>query len=111
MRPKMLRKIGQQPAVTYYKPQGIPLRELAEVTLAVEGLEALRLIDFEGMDQESAALQMGVSKATFCRVLAEARNIVATALTKGYALRIAGGNYVLDDSTAKIATCNCKAAK
>ena len=36
------------PPVTYYKPAGIPLRELDEVKLTVEEFEALRLKDLEG---------------------------------------------------------------
>ena len=37
------------PPVTYYKPAGIPLRELDEVKLTVEEFEALRLKDLEGL--------------------------------------------------------------
>ena len=95
-RPRLLRRIEKEPVATYYKPQGIPLRQLEELNLTIEGFEALRLADVLQYNQENAAQKMKVSKATFCRILAEARTVVATALTEGYALRIAGGNYVMD---------------
>lgn len=101
-RRRMPRRITQEPAVTYYKPQGIPLRQIAEMTLSVEGLEALRLVDALGLDQEAASKSMAVSKATFCRVLAEARSVVATVLTSGHALRIAGGDYFMGSAAENV---------
>ena len=56
----------------------------------------MRLADSLGLDQEAGAKRMGISKPTFCRVLAEARKAVATALYQGHALRIAGGSYYID---------------
>jgi predicted DNA-binding protein (UPF0251 family) len=86
------------PTATYFKPQGIPLRDLAELRLPIEGLEALRLADLEGLTTEAAAAGMGVSRHTFGRVLAEAREVVAKALVTGAALRIGGGHYGMADN-------------
>jgi predicted DNA-binding protein (UPF0251 family) len=61
--------------------------------LPIEGLEAIRLSDFQGLDQEAAAGMMDVSRQTFGRILAEARALVAAALVMGKALRIEGGHY------------------
>jgi predicted DNA-binding protein (UPF0251 family) len=61
--------------------------------LSLEGLEALRLADAEKLDQEQAALSMGISRPTFSRLLAEARGIVARGLVNGWAIRIEGGSY------------------
>ncbi len=68
------------------------------VTLPLEGLESLRLIDAEGMSREEAARMMNVSTPTLCRILAEARSIVARALANGWALRIEGGDYMLAET-------------
>ena len=38
------------PDVTYFKPRGVPLSDLEVVSLAVEELEALRLVDVEGLE-------------------------------------------------------------
>jgi predicted DNA-binding protein (UPF0251 family) len=92
-RPRLRRWVTSVPKATYFKPQGIPLRDLEDVCLSIEGLEALRLADLEGMTAEAAAVGMGVSRHTFGRVLTEARAAVARALVAGAALRIEGGHY------------------
>lgn len=90
-RPRKIRTIGPDIGCRYYKPQGIPLRDLDETVLTLDGLEALRLADAEGLDQTVAAERMGISRSTFSRLLAEARGAVAIALTRGSAIRIEGG--------------------
>jgi predicted DNA-binding protein (UPF0251 family)/predicted Fe-Mo cluster-binding NifX family protein len=82
--------------VTYFKPRGVPLRDLAETYLTVDGFEAIRLADLAGLTMEEAAARMGVSRHTFGRILAEAHRAVAEALVKGQALRIEGGHYQVD---------------
>lgn len=94
-RPRHCRYVERQPSVTYFKPRGIPLRELEEAELAVEGLEALRLADLEGLTTAAAAERMRVSRHTFGRILNQARRSVAEALVRGKALRIDGGAYAV----------------
>ena len=64
------------------------MRDLAEVCLAMDEVEALKLCDFEGRYHEDAAREMKVSRATFGRIINEARRKVAEALIKGKALKI-----------------------
>lgn len=90
-RPRKVRFVQGETPTSYYKPRGIPLTELCEATLSLDGLEALRHADVDGLDQTEAARRMGISRSTFSRLLAEARTVVATALTRGWALRIEGG--------------------
>lgn len=92
-RPKIRRCVQQGPVHTFYKPQGVPLEGLTGVNLTVEGLEILRLVDAEGLDQDAAAERMGVSRPTVSRMLAEARRTVARALSNGWAIHIDGGHY------------------
>ena len=87
-RPRMRRRVRFTPSVTYYKPAGVRMTDLEEVVLLPDELEALRLKDVEGNEQEPAARQMNVSQPTFHRILASARKKVAQALVKGKALRI-----------------------
>jgi len=89
-RPPIERRIGHCAPVTYFKPQGIPLRMLESVDLAADELEALRLADFEGLYQEQAAEQMGVSRQTFGLIIARAHKKVAEALTHGKAICVEG---------------------
>ncbi len=85
------------PAATFFKPQGVPVRDLKDLTLSLEGFEAFRLVDGEGMSQEEAAVLMDVSRPTLCRILMEARQTVARSLAGGMALRIEGGSYRMGD--------------
>lgn len=87
-RPKKSRCIGCVPNVGYFKPKGIPLVELEEVSLTLDELEAVRLADYERRYQEEAAREMRISRATFGRIVNEARHKIAEALTQGKALRI-----------------------
>jgi predicted DNA-binding protein (UPF0251 family)/predicted Fe-Mo cluster-binding NifX family protein len=90
-RQRKCRNILTTPEVTYFKPRGVPMRELAEVYLALDGFEAIRLADLEGLNHEEAAGRMNVSRQTFGRILSTARNTVAKALVGGLALRIHSG--------------------
>jgi len=74
--------------VGYFKPKGIPLAELEEVSLTLDELEAVRLADYERRYQEESAREMRISRATFGRIVNEARHKIAEALTQGKALRI-----------------------
>lgn len=91
MRLEKPRRIRGPARMTRFKPQGIPLAELDELVLPLDGFEALRLADMEGLYQDAAAASMGVSRATFGRILAAARYTLATAVVEGRALRIEGG--------------------
>jgi predicted DNA-binding protein (UPF0251 family) len=90
-RPKKTRFVSGYPTISAFVPQGMP--QTGDVVLSVEGLEALRLSDFERLDQETAAKIMAVSRQTYGRILGEARTIVSEALVTGKALRIEGGTY------------------
>lgn len=97
-RPRHCRYVSQQPGATYFKPCGVPLRLLEEVRLPVEGLEALRLSDLEGLTTTQAAARVRVSRFTYARTLNAARRAVAEALVRGRALRVEGGAYALVDA-------------
>jgi len=87
-RPRKCRRVGAHPNVTYFKPRGVPLNRINEISLPLEGFEALRLADYKGLSQEEAAAAMTISRPTFGRILSSARLCVAKALTEGSALSI-----------------------
>jgi predicted DNA-binding protein (UPF0251 family) len=94
-RPTKWRRVAFMPQVTFFKPAGVPARPLEKVALSVEELEAIRLKDVEGLQQEECAERMRISRPTFHRVLESARRKVADALINGKAVRIEGGNFAL----------------
>jgi uncharacterized protein len=87
-RPKKCRNISCNPAAYYFKPRAIPLCSLEEVVLSIDEFEAIRLADLKGLYHDTAAVEMKVSRATFGRILKQARAKVADALIHGKALKI-----------------------
>lgn len=87
-RPRIRRRILFEPGVTYYKPAGVPVRDLEEVALSLDEAEAIRLADVEGLTQEEAAEEMKVSQPTFSRTLDKARKKIGDALINGKAIKI-----------------------
>ena len=98
VRPRKNRFVAYNPDVSYFKPRGIPMFDLDEVKLTVDEREAIRLSDLLGLSHEEAGRQMGVSRATFGRIIQRARQVVADALINGKAINVDGGNYKIIDS-------------
>jgi len=76
------------PNITYFKPQGIPLKMLEEVVLERDELEALKLHDVDNLEQKKAAERMKISQPTFARILNSAHKKIADSLIKGKAIRV-----------------------
>lgn len=105
-RPPKCRRVEFMPELTYFKPAGVPLTDLEEIQLTVEELEAIRLKDLIGLEQEGCAEKMGVSRPTYHRILSAARAKVAEALVNGKAIRVEGGNYEIVVRNFKCFKCN-----
>lgn len=81
------------PPSTYFGPPGETVSPEDSVVLTYAELEAIRLVDLEGLSQEEASVRMGISRRTFWGDLRSARVKVATALVNGQAIRIESGEY------------------
>lgn len=97
MRPKRCRKVCGAPDPRYFKPRGIPSTELEELILTFDEYEAIRLADLEGLYQENAAKQMGVSRQTFGRIIDSAHRKIADAIVNIKAIKIEGGDIEMDE--------------
>ena len=104
VRPSKQRLVGQVPEFTVFKPAGVPARDAEPVHLSMDEFEAIRLVDYEGMDHEGAAGLMGVSRPTLSRIIDRARGKVAVSLVEGRVLMIAGGNVVMEERS-RCGTC------
>jgi predicted DNA-binding protein (UPF0251 family) len=93
VRPQKDRRVAFNPVISYFKPRGIPMMQLEEVRLTVDEREAIRLSDLLGMSHEEAGRCMGVSRATFGRIIQKGRRAIADALINGKAINVEGGNY------------------
>jgi len=87
-RPKLCRRIRFNPNITYFKPQGVPMRELEIVELTAEEIESYRLRHINDMEQQEAAKKMNTSQSTFQRILSSAYKKIADALINGKAIKI-----------------------
>ena len=76
-RPRLCRRIRFNPNITYFKPQGVCMRDLKSTELTAED-----------MDQIDAAKKMNTSQSTFQRILTSARKKVSKALIEGEAIKI-----------------------
>lgn len=92
-RPTKWRKIENIPVVPYFIPAEEGSGDLPENGLLLEELEAIRLKDLEGLEQEECAQKMEVSRPTFQRILISAREKIADSLINGKMIHIEGGNF------------------
>ncbi|WP_353893497.1 DUF134 domain-containing protein [Proteinivorax hydrogeniformans] len=104
-RPIKCRKVEFFPKQTLFKPAGKKGCTMEQITVKVEELEAMRLKDIEGLNQNECAIKMGVSRQTFQNIIDSARNKVAIALTEGKAINISGGNYISSECKFQCAKC------
>ncbi len=93
-RPKKYRIVKLDPRISQFSPRGKPGRP-DEVELKMDEFEALRLADYQGLNQKEAAKSMRISQQTFSRILTKARKQVAKGITTGSTIRIQGGQYVI----------------
>ena len=88
-RPRLRRHLQFDPEVTFYKPNGIPLKQLKIMELTHEEWESLRLKNVEELSQIQAAEEMNTSQSTFQRIYTSAQKKVSTAIISGMAIKIA----------------------
>ena len=87
-RPRLYRKVNFDPDVTYFKPQGVPMRFLEIIELTTEELEAYRLRHLDDLEQKEAAGKMHTSTSTYQRILYSDYKKIAEALVNGKAIKI-----------------------
>jgi predicted DNA-binding protein (UPF0251 family) len=90
------RWITEIPETRRFEPAGATKGE--EVKITLEELEAIRLVDLLELQQQEAALYMGVSRKAFWNDLRSGRKKVASALVYGLGMTIEGGSYLLRES-------------
>ena len=96
-RPTCRRRVGFIPDVTYFKPQGVPMRALEEVLVGHDEVEAIRLKNLIGLSQEEAVLKWGFtadlpSPSPFCP--SEAGNAVVNGRPCGLRWQCHAGRWI-----------------
>lgn len=104
-RKKRNRRIQVPPVIKGMSVYGVRGRKSNEVILHIEEYEAIRLLDYQNLTQEEAAVYMDVSRPTLTRIYEEARNKVATAFVEGRDLIFRGGDIYFDKNWYKCNSC------
>ena len=102
-RPKKVRYIQKMPKVVQFSPRGRPGRP-DEIELSIDQFEAFKLADYQGFTQTQGALAMRLSRASFGRILREARRRIADALTHGKIIKIRMGNVQIGVTKTELTT-------
>ncbi len=87
-RPRNRKRICKIPHTTFYKPQGVPLKNLEITEIYHEEWEALRLRHVKDLDQTESALKMKTSQSTLQRILASAQKKIGKAIVESKAIKI-----------------------
>jgi len=108
-RPSKSRKISALPVLKGFRPYGLEsFRSGGEpVFLFLEEYEAIRLCDYDRKDHEGAARLMDVSRPTFTRIYASAREKIAKAFVEARQLVIEGGKVYFDSEWYICNGCHC----
>jgi len=93
-RPKKYRIVKLDPKISQFSPRGRPGRP-DEVELKMDEFEAIRLADYQDLNQKEAARSMRISQQTFSRILARAHKLIAKGIITGSTIRIQGGQYII----------------
>lgn len=93
-RPRKFKRVCCLPEVTLYGPLN-GTEFLEDVIMTVEEYEVIRIMDYEGHNQEECAQLMEVARSTVQRIYDDARKKIADSLINGKSLKIQGGDYKL----------------
>lgn len=93
-RPVRCRRIERLPVYRSFSPDDVLTEE--SVRMTVDEYEALRLLDDEGLTQETCAAKMNIARTTVTAIYDSARKKVADALVHGKRLLIIGGCCVFE---------------
>jgi len=92
-RAKVSGKVCRLPEITVFGPD-LPYKKEVSYMSILE-YESIRLIDYIGLSQEKAAIEMDIARTTLQRIYYRAKHKLASALVIGKTIKIAGGNYRL----------------
>ena len=104
-RPRIFRKISEEPLTRCFKPENENTSSLKPITITLDEFEAIRLRDYHNIQQIRSAEIMEISQPTFHRTLTSARKKIAKALIEGNTLIIVGDDIMTDKKRYKCNNC------
>lgn len=104
-RPRKWKRVCCLPRNTLFGPLSLGGTEDGSIVMSVEEYETIRLIDLEGLNQETCAERMHVARSTAQAMYRNARRKLADCLVNSRRLIIEGGDYKVCD--ARELPCAC----
>lgn len=104
-RPVQSRKLENPPIMAGFKPFGIPLCDVSSVKLQYDEFESIKLVNYENLSQEEAAVKMGISRPTFTRIHNRALKKIAIAFVECTSIEIEGGHVEFGKQWYKCKKC------
>jgi len=104
-RPQKSRKLCNPPKMKGFTPFGLLRCETEPISLKCEEYESIKLMNYDELNQDAAAEQMGISRPTFTRIYNQALKTITKAFVEGKSLLIEGGNYQYDKDWYKCKKC------
>jgi len=106
-RKKRDRRLLAPPAIKGLSVYG-PRNRSEQIMLFFEEYETIKLLDYDNLTQEEAAVCMNVSRPTLTRIYEAARNKVARSMVEGKDLLIKGGSFRFDENWFHCTTCQAR---
>lgn len=88
-----------------FRPFGMQKCQALPVILKYEEFESIRLIDYDLLSQDLAAIKMNISRPTFTRIYNKALKTIAKAFVEGKIIEIEGGNFQFEQDWYRCKKC------
>jgi predicted DNA-binding protein (UPF0251 family) len=104
-RPVRNRRLDNPPQMAGFKPFGMPLCEAKSIKLQFDEYESIKLVNYENLSQDEAAVKMGVSRPTLTRIHNSALKKIARAFVECASIEIEGGKVEFEKQWYKCKKC------
>jgi predicted DNA-binding protein (UPF0251 family) len=91
--------------MTGFKPFGMPLCDLSTIKLHLDEYESIKLVNYENLPQDIAAIKMNISRPTLTRIHNIALKKIAKAFIECLAIEIEGGSVEFEKEWYKCKKC------
>lgn len=88
-----------------FKPFGIPQCKTNCIELQFDEYESFKLVTYEKLSQDEAAVKMNISRPTLTRVYNRALEKIAKAFVEGHSIQFTGGNVEFDQEWFRCKKC------
>jgi len=98
------RRIFLPPKIQGFSTYGFDTKE--SVIIFLDEFEAIKLLDYENLNQVKVAAIMNISRPTLTRIYDRARKKIASALVEGKNIEIRGGDVYTEDHWHYCSNCD-----